>query len=309
MIKEIDEYLHELKGKTASSELYHFNFIDKKSKVFGFADITLNSRNRKIDLAWSIQLDDKRFSYRSRIDAAGLKSEKRITDGHFDYRIAASQGKFKLTLKNEEVNASFDIASSYPIYEFPKLQAEDIEGQKLCEDINLWDHYEQRCRFSGTVAIKKGVTRKVDCFGHRYHSWGNMLTDRVTCKSILSIQFKDMEMNLFFLEVGGASVSNGFISRRSGNIPINKVDLELMSFDKSLANPVSTEFSYRDAQDDVDLIVSRRLHTVELPVPDKLKGQYIWYRNFSDFTVIGSNKKGVGLEDHFISVARLKSMD
>ena len=39
MISEIDEYLHEYKKSKDWIETYSVHFIDKKTKLFGFADI------------------------------------------------------------------------------------------------------------------------------------------------------------------------------------------------------------------------------------------------------------------------------
>jgi len=42
-----------------------------------------------------------------------------------------------------------------------------------------------------------------------------------------------------------------------------------------------------------------------MPVPKNRNKKFIRFRNFSDFTIVGTNKKGAGMEEHYISIDRL----
>jgi len=102
------------------------------------------------------------------------------------------------------------------------------------------------------------------------------------------------------------SYSYGCISKKSGNLALVLVELEFLSIKNSSFE--SSEFTYKDAQDDIDLIVSKPIKPHHIEVSKKLKKSHLHIISFSDFTVIGTNKKGYGIEEHLISHERLKNV-
>ena len=46
-----------------------------------------------------------------------------------------------------------------------------------------------------------------------------------------------------------------------------------------------------------------------MPLPRGRRARYVRFRAFSEFTVIGTGKKGIGMEEHLISLERLKTLD
>jgi hypothetical protein len=309
MIQKEDEFLHNAEQVKDNFETFKFNVIDKKSKVFGFADINYLHNTRKMKFNWAFFVGDEVYTYASEISYKGKRDNKVISDKKFDFKIMAPQEKFQLVLKNGPFSGSIKVTGAFPIYLYPTSPSEDPEHPLVKKNFRLWNRYEQRCRISGSINIAKGVKKKFECFGQREHSWGGNFLKKMRCCSSMIIQFKDMAMNLTYMEIDNAVVANGFISRRSGNIPIQNVGFELITFSHKYSSPVSTEFSYKDAQDDLDLIVSRKFKTIMLPLPENVSGKFIRFRNFSEFTIIGSSKKGVGMEEHLISIDKLKEMD
>lgn len=314
MINPKDEFLHEHKKDDEWMESYNFNIVDKKNKVFGFADINHYPKKRKTEFSWNLFVNEKLFSYNNFCKTDLNSGSKILTDKKFKYKIASPMESFELQLKNESMTASLNINGSYPIFLFPTTLTDEIKkAQGVVKEVEIWDRYEQRCRISGVISQtkgeKKGHNKKIDGIGFREHSWGDRCTDRISCRSWITIQFRDMAMDLTYMEIDNTPYSSGFISKRTGNIPIIGVELELLCFNRDNSSLLSTEFSYTDAQDDRDLIVSKKLYSLAMDVPKSKNSKFLRMRAFSEFTIIGTNKKGIGMEEHYISIERLKKMD
>jgi len=312
MLNKNDEYLHEFKNSNEWTESFNLNIFDKKSNIFGYADVDYFFGKNKVEFNWVLFIDNKRYTYNKTIDFDGKLQTKKITDQKFAYKIIKPLEIFELALKNDIINASIKMDGIFPIYIFPTSFNEDTVNTNLENEISLWNRYEQRCKISGIVTVKDGkgknTKKQFECFGQRRHIWGNSLLSKMNCLSTVTIQFKNMAMGFSYIEMDGSTISNGFISKKSGNIPLQNVDFELISFNKNSNDSASSEFSYTDAQDDKDLIVSKKLFSISLPPPQSKTKSFIKFRNFSEFTIIGSNKKGIGMEDHLISVDRIKSL-
>ncbi len=313
MIDPKDELLHEFKKSEDWIERYSVNIVDKKSRIYGFADINFMFHQRKMEFVWALYCNDNLYTYSNLTDLDVRTNQKLFSDGRVKYKILSPQEKFEVNLKNDAVHASLMLSGAYPIYVFPLSATAPEQGQVPERVVDLWERYEQRCKVAGSIAFskgeRKGTTKRIECVGMRKHSWGLRYPNDMSCYSWITIQFRDMAMDLTYMELEGRPYSGGFISRRSGNIPIVEVEMELVSLTKDHSSLISTEFSYRDAQDDRDLIVSRRLHSMEMSVPRNRKGKFVRLRAFSDFTIIGTNKKGVGMEEHYISFERLRKID
>ncbi len=313
MISPKDEYLHEYKKSSDWTETFSINLLDKKNRLFGFADVNYYFQSRQAEFIWALFYNDNIYSHTSQAGFDGAPGHKIHSDKGFKYKVLSPLEKFELSLKSQSIAAGFSISGAYPIYMFPASLSFDNGTGEDRSEIKFWDRYEQRCRVSGaltfTSGAKKGSVKKIDCIGHRKHSWGERYPEKMSMYSWITIQFRDMAMNLTYLELGGIAYSNGFISKRTGNIPITSVELEMLSFSRENSSLLSTEFSYKDAQDDRDLIVSKRIHHFDMPLPRNKKNRFVRFRAFSDFTVIGTNKRGIGMEEHYISADRLRTME
>ena len=313
MINVKDEYLHEGKRIAGWAESYSMNFVDRKNRLYGFADINYYPAPHEAEFAWSVFYNDELYSYYNTVDFRPAEGARVLSDRRFTYRIADPPEKFEMKLKGESISLDLSLTGAYPAYIFPAATSADSHAREGEREIQLWERYEQRCRVSGALSIlrgeRKGQTRRFECSGIRKHFWGERFSDRMQCYRWVTVQFRDMSMDLTYFEVGSVPYSQGFISRRSGNIPIMNVELELLAFSREKKTLLSGEFSYRDAQDDRDLIVSRRIHSVDMPLPRGRRARYVRFRAFSEFTVIGTGKKGIGMEEHLISLERLKTLD
>ena len=308
MFLKKDEYLHEYKKSADWTESFSINIIDKKNRIFGFADVDYLFNKKQIEFNYLFVIHDEIYRYDNIIPFNIKFEEKTVTDKKFAYIIASPHESFQLNLKGKDLTGNLKLSALFPAYVFPTSMPAG-EEEKIVMDITLWDRYIQRCRVKGGFALKTAAKKekkvRVECFAQREHQWGFRLKDRILSHSNIAIQFRDMLMNLTYIEFDKGIYSNGIISRKSGNIPIQNVECELISFDKKKNEINSSEFSFTDAHDEVDLVVSRKIHSIRMPVQKNKSGKFIRFRNFSDFTIVGTNKKGVGMEEHYISIDRL----
>ncbi len=313
MIGKHDEYLHEPEKKTNHVESYRITFSSKKDKLYGVSEFTWLSKKNVMEIDWSIILNENRFDYENLLQLNGKPPQKVFSDNKFKYKIVKPLDKFELKLQNTDISADLVVKGMYPHYGFVPEKFDFSESSDQLQNTRLRNSYGQRCRISGDLQIKKGsqkgISKKIDCIGFREHVWGDVDTSLISCSSRITAHFRDMTIDMTYLELDNSVYSHGFISKRTGNIGIISADMELVSFQKGHRVPFSTEFSYKDAQDDIDLLVSRAIHSEQLPVENKMKKKYIKFRNFSDFIIIGTNKKGTGVEEHLISIDKLKSLE
>jgi hypothetical protein len=310
MIHKIDEFVHEYQKSKDWVESFNINFISKKNKVFGGIDIDYQFNENRIEINWVIICNNKKYEGVNSIGFDGKPGSKKIKNSKFEYSINTPLEKFSLVLKNDLITADIKIAGIFPIYDYPENIIDDeISGQRIISN-KTWNRYEQRCKISGNITVKsgenKGAKVNFDCFGQREHIWGIVPSNNINIRSRVTVQFRDMAMILVYLEKNTIPESNGFLTKKSGNIPIINVECESLTMNDDNTQLISTEFSYMDAQDDVDLLVARSLYSVPLLVPSSKKKNFYRFRNFSEFTVIGTNKKGYGVEEHFYSKEMLK---
>ena len=312
MIKEEDEYLHEYKKNKDWLESLNINFADKKNNTFGSIDINYFYSKQKTEFNCALIVDDRIYKHRAVTDIIQYKGKK-IGNQAFEYKINKPMENFELKFSNDSMQAKLKIVGLCPVHLFPTTIGDNSDQSIILPDITLWKQYEQRCRITGDIAIKngedKGLVKKIECFGQREHSWGRRLTDKINCQSRLSIQFRDMAMIVNYFEIDGHTISSGVITRIRGNVPIQSSNMESISISKDKKNPMSTEFSYRDAQNDVDLIVSKTIHTIPIQLSKNLRDTHKKFKNFSEFTIIGINKKGIGVEDLYTPIEKFESME
>ncbi|MBN2401127.1 MAG: hypothetical protein JXN64_01885 [Spirochaetes bacterium] len=310
MIHKNDEFLHEFKNKKDWIESFRINFVCKKNKVFGAVDIDYLFRKKQIRASWFILFNKKKYENTNIFKFNGKLNLKKIGNGKFEYSILSPLEKFKLLLKNEQINANIDITGIFPAYYFPDNIIDNEISEQQVINHKTWNKYQQRCKINGNIIIRagedKGKKINFDCFGQREHEWGISQMDNVSIQSTINVQFRDMAMILTYAEKNTIPESNGYISKKSGNIPIINVECESLTTNKARDSMSASEFSYKDAQDDVDLLVAKSFFSIPMPLAKNMNKKFFRFRNFSEFTVIGTNKKGYGVEDHYVSAAMLK---
>lgn len=304
MISKNDEFLHDYTKSPDWEESFRINFADKKNKLFGCVDISYYFSKKKIVYGWVVYSENTEYTYINEEEFDGKRNDKQFNFKGLKYHIKSPVDKCELKMKNSAVDVSLVLSGIFPVYNYPAAAHADYDEKREFYETNLWKRYEQRCKVQGSITYKtgekKGKTKKVECFGQREHLWGARMWKQLTAFSCYSIQFKEMAISLSYLNFNGVLVPNGFISMKSGNIPISEVEMEHIDLDPKSKLPKTTEISYLDSQDDRDLIVANQIYSIEMPDKIFSKRKFRHFRNFSEFTIIGASKKGVGMEDHYI---------
>lgn len=312
MIADRDEYLHELSKSSDELESYFLTFFDKKNKVSGTVEIYLSVKTAKMFLEWTINVGNETFHYLNEAPFPDKPDAKIITDKKLKYKIVTPQEKIQISLLSDQITAELNLTSMGPVYKFPEkaIITDSVENKSVEHDI--WQQYQQRCKVSGNISVKKGTlkgTKKsVECTGQRMHLWGAFPWSKIQQVSNVTVQFREYSMNLYYADLGDYIFSHGFISRKSSNIPIMNIEPELYTFANKKADLKSSEFFYTDSQDDRDLVVSRSIQNYPLNIPFNKK-KINRFQSVSEFTVIGTNKKGIGWENHLFAQARLTQLD
>jgi hypothetical protein len=302
MIAHNDEFLHDAGSSSDWEEKYQILFVDKKAKSYGFAELNLCSKGL-CGTDWLFFIDGQRYAGCETSETEHKPGAKAVAGKGIKYKINAPDS-FAFAVKAGVLDTQINVASVFPAFDFPFSPGKAPDAKREEYESHLFKHYEQRCRASGSVLIKNGASKNFDCAAQREHLWGSIPWKNLTAFSRFHVMFKDMTISLVYLNLGGTVVSNGFISRKSGNIPIIDTALEHIevSRDKIL---LSSEMSYRDSQDDKDLIVSTVLFREPAREVKQGKKKFHLFRSFSEFVVIGANKKGIGFEEHYIVPDRI----
>ena len=298
MIVQSDELLHTPGPSSDWEEHFRVNFADKKAKIYGSFDVSVRPHSKECDCTWIFFVDGVPYSIQETAPFESKEGVKIVGGKSLKFKISA-KNSFEAVFKGAHLEAKMTITPLFHAYDFPFAPGRDADLKREEAEAQLWKRYDQRCRVAGEIVIKNGPKKKFDSFGEREHIWGNMLWKNLSVSSRFFIQFKEMSVSLSCLNFGGAIVSNGFFSRKSGNIPVIGIELEHLDMDKT-KKLKSSELSYLDSQDDRDLIVSHALFAPEKEEVKFGKRKFIRCRSFSEFSIIGANKKGIGYEEHLI---------
>jgi len=298
------ELLHQPDHSKEWFELFCFNFSDKKNKVYGSIEMEVLPKRKKVLYSWQIILDGVEHRAAHEDDFDGDYDAVKFACGIMKLTIASPGQKYRLELKGDGIAADLMMTGLFGIYDYPHTPDKEGNPSRHQYESLLWNRLEQRCKVTGSVkfknADKKLMTRKVDCSGQREKHWGERKFDKVHCFSRYMIQFRDMSFSLTCINFGDIILSSGYMSKKSGNIPVDETELEHIDLAQD-GMPAVSEISYKDSQDDRDLIVSNRLYSVKLE--PRLFGKKTMYhfRSFSESIIVGAIKKGIGMEEHYLS--------
>lgn len=282
-------------------ESYRISVISKRDKWYSFSNITWNPHIREIGIYSLINFSD--FFVTGSQFIKDTVPKKSFGSQRSKYTIIQPLKESKLVYKDSNLSASISLLDYFPYYELLHNKKPSIESFE-----NMISSYFTRCKAKVSVEVhtkSKIIKKNFDCIGFKEHTWGLYPYSQINCDSRVVVHFRDQTIAFRYIEYNGAGYSYGCISRKNGNLALVLIELEYLSIKN--AQLESSEFTYKDAQDDIDLIVSKPIKTQVIDVPKKAKKSHIHVVSFSDFTVIGTNKKGYGIEEHYISYDRLKN--
>jgi hypothetical protein len=282
-------------------ESYRIHVISKRDKWYSFSNITWNPHSSEMGIYSLINCFD--FFVTGSQCIQDTVPKKSFGTQRCKYTIIQPLKESKLVYKDSNLSASISLFDYFPYYELLHNKKPSTESFE-----NMIASYFTRCKAKVSVEVhakSKIIKKNFDCIGFKEHTWGLYPYTLINCDSRVVVHFRDQTIAFRYIEYNGVSYSYGCISRKNGNLALVLVELEYLSIKN--AQLESSEFTYKDAQDDIDLIVSKPIKTQVIDVPKKAKKTHIHAISFSDFTVIGTNKKGYGIEEHYISYDRLKN--
>lgn len=305
MISNVDEKLHDFKKASDWKETFSFNFTDKKNKTFGYIDIAYFPKKNKIRYSYSLLVSGHEYNLTEEKDAPASLNGTKFSHPNLKYSIAQKDyEKFELNIKDQAFELSLDVKAFHHIYDYPFAVETEVDDLREKYEALLWNRFEQRCRFRGKLKFKTGEKKNtevdINCYGQRDRQWGSRQWNELNAYSLYYIQFRDYAFSLTYYDFGEVKLSNGFISKKSGNIPIYETELEHIDINPKDKLAEVSEIFYKDSQDDSDLIVSKRIHSFDMQKFKYGKNNFHCFLNVSDFTIIGAQKRGVGFEKHFI---------
>ena len=302
MINGKEELLHDIRVANFI-EAYRFSCISKRDKWYSFSNIEWDPILSEIKIEAIINFNDSSYTI-NQIIRQDTIPKKSIGNQRFKYTILEPLKESKIFFKESDITGTILIQNNFPYYDVIHHSSVSLNNVE-----NMFNFYSDRCKAKVSVELhkKNNTTHKYfDCVGFREHSWGLYPSHHISCDSRVVVHFRDQTISFRYIEYNGMSYSYGCISKKSGNLALVLVELEFLSIKNSSFE--SSEFTYKDAQDDIDLIVSKPIKPHHIEVSKKLKKSHLHIISFSDFTVIGTNKKGYGIEEHLISHERLKNV-
>jgi len=160
-------------------------------------------------------------------------------------------------------------------------------------------HYEQGMNVTGIVRNKDtNEERKINCYGHRDHSWGNrdwMLIDKWNW---MACQFDDFTINSTRVEVFGKAITQGFISTVENQESVTDVEIETeYGFEGNEAVPKKSTFTITTPTRELQIIsnTAKSIH-IKRPTDSGITEVYEQIVNFEM-----ENKKGYGISEYMKS--------
>lgn len=300
-ISERDEFKHDFGSfPPHHNESWYFNFIDRPNKVFLITRWSFEMYENRSLLMLVLIIDGKIITYFRDFSLNDMPDNWEF-DKRVRYYCIKPMEQWRVTFEDKKVkldvtfNARFEVfnylSGDYPIDAIEEYGIEIL-------NIAAQQHYEQGMKATGTLHLKKtNETRKVDCLGHRDHSWGTRDWVGIDRWYWISAQFEDKTANLARVEFRGKILHNGFISSKDENIAIKEIEVTTKTKEDG-KTPLSSTFILTDEKGNKHTIISNTIFTLNMPVPVK-EGFTEVFEQITTFSYEG--KEGDGITEYLIS--------
>ncbi|MHA1751700.1 MAG: DUF7065 domain-containing protein [Candidatus Helarchaeota archaeon] len=306
ILKNEDEYSHIYPEYLPNwSESWYFNFIDEKSGVDWVSRISYNPYEKGSNVLSVLFIDNKPRVYVNRLKIEEMPKNKWDLDKKVKYELVAPHTEWKL--KFEDKLFDLEITWKNRFKPFSYLEGLDIV-EYLKEYLDLigkasQQHYEQAGVVSGTLKFKKtGEIRKINCFGHRDHSWGVREWKVVDKWNWIAVQFDDKTINVAKVCIGDKILVSGFISDEYGNNRVTEAEIETEfvefedKFGQKNTRPQKSIFKITDEKGIHYHIESERRTSIDLPVPVPSKVKTVISEQIHQFSL--EKSKGNGISEY-----------
>ncbi len=300
-VSEKDEYKHDFGTfPPHHNESWYFNLIDPSNKLYFITRISYEMGQKRSRIMLVLLLDGKITGY-----ANDIPTDKMFDTLDFDkkvkYYCIEPMKKWRITYQDKRFELDISFEGRFPVYNYlshkdPLKSIKEL-GVELLER-TAQHHYEQGLRATGTLTLKKkGETLKINCLGHRDHSWGTRDWVKIDRWYWISAQFEDETLNIFQIEFVGKKLLNGFYSNNEGNTTIESVEISTKTKSDG-KTPISSVFNFIDEHGKKRTIESKTVHNIYLPLPSS-EGFTEIFEQIATFEIDG--KKGAGVAEYLIS--------
>ena len=290
-----DEYIHQDYPRDSEmpwKENWYFNFIDKKNNAWGFNHISLERHKKRGRFTAIHVVDGEVVKYQEYFPLSEGFSE--LNDGKLHLEFIEPHREFRLRFNGPCHSVDLTFLARFDVFDYAPKRKKDPEGDKKSLAIH---HYEQALSVKGTLT-KDGSTREISCFGHRDHSWGYRNEMNIAGWNWIAAQFSDKTINIMQVRIAGIDpISRGFISDASGNTIVTSVRILSTERDKQ-GKPLGSIYEVTDKNGETFTLASDLVSTIFLP-PGSEEGENVTiHENFSHFTLVETDEKGVGIDEY-----------
>ena len=305
-ISEKDEYKHDFGTfPEHHNESWYFNFIDRKNNVFLFTRLSMEmfEKDMRSIVMLCLIIDGEPNVYFNQIPLENMPDNWEY-DKKVKYYCIEPMKKWRITYQDKRFELDILFEGRFHVYNYlshkdPLKSIKEL-GVELLER-TAQHHYEQAMRATGTIILKKqGETLKINCLGHRDHSWGTRDWVKIDRWYWISAQFEDETLNIFQIEFAGKMLLNGFYSNNQGNTTIESVEISTKTKSDG-KTPISSVFKFIDEHGKKRTIESKTIHNIYLPLPSS-EGFTEIYEQIATFEIEG--KKGAGVAEYLISTRK-----
>lgn len=288
-----DEFIHDYPKPLEEhwKENWYFNFIDRENNAWGINHVSLMRHRQQGRFSAFHVVDGEVLLYTNVIDIDDNLEE--LTDGKLKFEFVEPLKKFRLTFDGPRHQIELDYDARFEVFDYAGSKPAKPGRDKAL----ALNHYEQALFVKGTIT-KEGESRTIECFGHRDHSWGYRNESKVSGWNWVAVQFPDKTINFSLVRIGKAFMGSGFISTAQGNTRVVRVNVEDTKFENK--SPVSSVFTGYDKEGGTWKLKSEKFSGLALPMKEKGKGVVV-YENFSDYTLLDTGEKGVGIDEYLIN--------
>ncbi|MHA1785233.1 MAG: DUF7064 domain-containing protein [Candidatus Helarchaeota archaeon] len=308
-ITDKDELMHEFPAYPEHhNESWYFNFIDFNANVHMVARIGFEMGKKRAVTMLLLVADGKSIPY---LDVLPLeKMPDKIGRKKLSFECIEPFKKWRITAKHRKFEIDVISEARFPVFNY--MDGEDpIEllekfGVEML-DVAAQFHYEQGMKITGEVILKKKdetgkkiqEVRKINCLGHRDHSWGTRDWVNIDKWNWISAQFDDRTINIARVEVFNKIIHSGFVSTKEKNVLVKKVDVDTtFGYKNDPKCPASSKFTIETSEETFEL-VSKTQKSLDLKRPSE-NGLTQIYEQIVKFEM--GDKIGTGISEYMMSI-------
>ena len=300
-LTEQDEFMHPFETYPLHhNESWYFNFIDRSNNVYCVSRFSFEMGQKRSRILFLLVIDENVTTYFKEVPFEtmpdNLEFNKRLK-----YYCIKPMKQWRLTFEDRKIKLDVTFDARFPVVnsaagEDPIAVLEEYGLEIL--DVAAQQHYEQSMKASGTLTLKKKEeTRKVNCLGHRDHSWGARDWVHIDAWNWGAAQFADKTIGFVRSDVLGKNPQFGFISTKDGNQKIEKVEATTQTKEDG-KTPVSSTFILTDENGKTITLDSKTIFSMHLPLPTE-KGITEIFEQVVIYTCEG--EEGDGISEYLIS--------